>query len=193
MTSRRYSEGEEVLVGTFDGRRRKRGTVAEPWHGVGCVLVLLDGKSKPKPFAPGRVRPVMRHGPPVPQLVRRPDPKGGELRAVPRPPKPPRNPRYRAFVRSHACLGCHKRSPMVEAHHWYPRRGMGQKVSDYATVPLCVRPSGNGGCHEHFHRTAALPHLDPRTTREVFLKAQRDLLEEWILKLRAGGEENRAR
>lgn len=177
MTGRRhYAEGEDVLIGSGGfGRNSIPATVSREWSGEGMVWAVPAGRTKPRPYSPSRVRPAKKAPPPAPALVRKPTTEAG-LRPVPRPPKPERSPRYLRFVRSKPCCACQTRD-RIEAHHWAPNRGMGQKVSDFFALPLCV------GCHDHFHDHGALPRLDARTTREVFLRSQVALLKEWVLRV----------
>lgn len=175
----RYREGDRVLIGRGGfGRPLVPGVVAADWDGSSLVLVLPEGKTKPRPIASSMLRhaePKPAAGPPLRQT--RPSTTKATLRPVPKPHPPARAPEYLAFVRAHPCAACQRRKG-IEAHHWSPGRGVGQKVSDYRTVPLCE------DCHRYFHDHACLPRLDARTTRELFVARQAALLEEWILELR---------
>jgi hypothetical protein len=53
---------------------------------------------------------------------------------------------YLDWVKTLPCCGCH--APADDPHHIYRSgyRGMGTKVPDYFTIPLC-RP-----CHDNLHR-----------------------------------------
>lgn len=62
---------------------------------------------------------------------------------------PPRSPAFLHFVRSRPCFYCGT-TIAVEAHHW-GRRGMGQKCSDWETVPLCRVH------HAQWHSEGSLP------------------------------------
>ena len=154
------------------------------------VYVVPDGKAKARPFEAARVRaegskrssiasallraPAAPHSaPPAPSVKRSTQP---EFRgSIPKPAPPARSTSYMDFVRHHQCCMCRGRErTRIEAHHWQDRRGVGQKVSDYRTVPLC------NACHRTFHETGAIAPLDARTTRELFLTSQVALLEEWI-------------
>jgi hypothetical protein len=74
---------------------------------------------------------------------------------------PPRDKKFLAFVRLQPCLvdGCPHKS---EAHH-FARKGMGQKCSDYKSVPLC---------HLHhvetWHRHGSLPGATRKEWMERF-------------------------
>lgn len=177
-----YREGDRVEVGRGGfGRPRRAGVVAKDWDGESNVLVVLEGKTKPQPFGSSMVRHAeqeKRNGPPL--KAARPSTTKAELRPVPRPRAPARSPRFLAFVRRHPCAACQRKKD-VEAHHYARGRGVGQKVSDYRTVPLC------DDCHRYYHDHGSLPRLDARTTRELFHERQVALLEEWILLLRERG------
>lgn len=177
--SERFREGDRVSIRRALGRDQL-GVVAEDWSGGGPVMVRLDGKTKPVPRDAAIVRPVERRGPPL--RIEEPTPKpttNAKLRPVPKPRGPYRSERYLAHVRQHPCSHCRRAAPS-EAHHWHPRRGAGQKVSDLRTVPLCRR------CHQHFHDTGRLPELDARTTRQAFVERQAELMEAWIERRRDG-------
>lgn len=60
---------------------------------------------------------------------------------------PARDGSYLKFIRLLPCVGCGKRYG-IEAAHVGPH-GLGQKASDYDTVPLC---KGAAGCHKKLHR-----------------------------------------
>lgn len=104
------------------------------------------------------------------------------LRPVPKPEPIARSSRYLSFVRAHACCTCGSRDD-VEAHHWAPRgkKGIGQKPTDYRTVPLCH------SCHDRFHTTGCLSHgpkeMTALGTRLFFMARQVDLLAEWATQL----------
>lgn len=180
MPEPRFREGDRVLVGGRGfGRQATRATVAADWDGESLVMVVPEGRSKPVPRAASQLRHEKPEDAPSKPPLRtvRPSTTRATLRPVPRPRGPVRSPQYLAFVRRHPC-GCCQRTKDVEAHHWAPTRGVGQKVSDYRTVALCE------DCHRHYHDTGHLPGLDARTSRELFITRQAALLEEWILALR---------
>jgi hypothetical protein len=93
---------------------------------------------------------------------------------------------YLQFVRVQPCCACGRSAPS-EAHHWGPgHKGVGTKVSDYRTVPLCLR------CHQRWHTEGAVFAVPgdagrivtgdaaPRKISErIFLQAQVDLLVRW--------------
>lgn len=179
--SPKYKAGDEVLYGRGGfGRPLQPCVVAEDWDGESLVMVVPEGKTKAVP----RPSSMLRHAEPPPAKpplrAARPSTTNAQLRPVPRPSAPARDPRYLAFVRAHPCCAC-RRTKTIEAHHWARGRGVGQKVSDLRTVPLCE------DCHRHYHDHGALPRLDARTTRELFTERQVALLEEWVLRERAHG------
>jgi hypothetical protein len=53
-------------------------------------------------------------------------------------------------------------------------KGMGMKVSDYWTVPLC------GACHRTFHDTGGLIGTSTERTKILFYKTQAKLLAQWL-------------
>lgn len=172
-------EGSRVRVGGHFGGLVKSGVVAATWDGVSrYVDVLLDGKVKPKPYPVGRVRLEERPPPAVGELVARPEVTGAAARPVPRAKPPVRSRQYLAWLRSLPCSYC-RSTKQVEAHHWAPTKAMARKPSDLDALPLCE------DCHRRFHDTGALAPMDPRTTREAFLRAQVRCLQAWILRGRA--------
>jgi hypothetical protein len=201
---KRFSEGERVLVRSGLLGREKSATVAADFHGIGGekVLVLFEGKTKPRSVAPASVRsatarPALRVVPsstatssprtspstlvsPSSPLPPPPPDPPVQLRAVPKAPLPDRDPRYLAFVRSHACCSCGSQED-VEAHHWARRgqKGLATKPSDFRTVPLCRR------CHDTFHATGELPRMNGPQAKFWFLAKQADLLIAWIGELAA--------
>lgn len=173
------AEGDRVRVSSSFGRSTE-GTVAAGWSpgSTKKVSVLLDGRTKAKDVDPAKVSLLERPAPALsspPKRVTRASTTKSVLHAVPKPPGPFRSDAYLRFVREQPCCGC--RSRAVEAHHWGPTRGLGQKVDDTRTVPLCRR------CHDAIHATGKLPNLDqfpvPETHR-VLLARQVTLLTEWL-------------
>jgi len=164
MSRRHYAEGEEVLVGgTGFGRHPMRATVAQRWEGVGLVMVIPEGRSKPVPRPPSRIRPAVKDAPKTGALVRQPTTKA-ELRAVPRARKPWRSSRYLRFVRSQPCCFCGHPAPS-QAHH-QPERGHGTtggKCTDSQTAPLCAAH------HERWHSTGALGAMSHEETLRYIL------------------------
>lgn len=83
---------------------------------------------------------------------------------------------YLNFVRQHPCCSCGT-TRNVEAHHEGSKaqKGMGMKVPDSETVPLCDR------CHKHdgFHRWGSLPGLTREQTKNRFATTKRSLQAEW--------------
>jgi len=116
-------------------------------------------------------------------------PQPGKLSRVPNydlgggvasPKEPPsRSARYLAFVRERSCCACAAPGPS-DPHHWALKGsgngGMGMKVDDLRTVPLCRR------CHDYYHAHGHLPESSVVTTRILFLATQTDLLIRWIQK-----------
>ena len=91
--------------------------------------------------------------------ARKPAPERGEARSA----------EYLGFVRSKNCFVCGKPGPN-DAHH-YGSRGMGQKTSDFRTVPLCRED------HRYFHDHGALRNFaTPAEVKEAFYKVQVELL-----------------
>lgn len=180
--------GERVEVRGMGGKVLFVGAVEHATDS--SVSVLPDGKSKAKTVKPSAVRRIdvaPRTRAPKARPAIAPPPSRvatrtaeHALKAVPKPSSPLRDTAYLDFVRHHPCCHCKGREKTtVEAHHWQPKRGVGQKVDDRRTVPLC------NACHRSFHETGAIGHLDARTTRELFLSTQTDLLIEWDDRRRA--------
>lgn len=70
-----------------------------------------------------------------------------ELTPNPKPQKPARDRAYLNFVRSGECLACETSERSQAAHvRMGHKGGMGQKPSDYRTLPLCHR------CHSRQHQ-----------------------------------------
>ena len=61
---------------------------------------------------------------------------------------PERDERYKRFIRQLPCVACGTRYGIEAAH--VGAHGMGQKASDYQTVPLCK------ACHRELHRSKRL-------------------------------------
>lgn len=197
MSAQAFSEGDRVTVRPSAGRWLQ-GTVAAPWSpgDAGGVSVVLDGKRKPRQYDASKLTPEKRT--PSVQLVEREPrrtvraasspprvvlanlPTVAEVRAAggraqPRPEKRFSSPAYLAYVRRHPCCACGSVED-VDAHHWalpeIQKRGMGQKVDDVFTVPLCR------ACHDHVHGpgAGALPGKSRSLTIRVFMVAQVRLL-----------------
>lgn len=63
----------------------------------------------------------------------------------------------------------------MHAHHFMPGdKGMGTKVSDYFTVPLCSR------CHRFFHDHGTLLGMTRDRTEALFHRAQARMLAQWL-------------
>ena len=92
-------------------------------------------------------------------------------RPHPKPSKPARSGTYLEFIRPLPCCGCHRPGPS-DPHHW-GKRGIGQKASDFSTVPLCRE------CHDQFHTKGTVVDLDRKQTTLLFLKTQVALLQRW--------------
>lgn len=196
---KRFSVGDRVFVRTGLTGADRCATVSADFDGkAAAVLVVIDGKTKAKPFAPARVRlqPDMRVplkvAAPAPRAAIAPPPPDAPLvsradglyrgdmreatflRAVPKHALPTRDARYLAFVREHRCCACGAREN-IEAHHWaWNGKGIGTKPDDHRTVPLCQR------CHDTFHATGKLRSWTHAGTRTFFLMKQLELLIEWI-------------
>lgn len=102
-------------------------------------------------------------------------PIDAELRRVDKPRPRHLDRGYLAFVRGHACCCCNAPGPS-DPHHWSAtiRRGVGQKLDDLLTVPLCRR------CHDCYHATNALPGRSRAETEMHLLGVQVELLVGWI-------------
>jgi hypothetical protein len=104
-----------------------------------------------------------------------------ELVARSTKPQPKPRPRWRSaeylkFVGEHDCCGCGAPAPS-DAHHWGgSQKGMGLKIDDARTCPVCRR------CHDCFHSTGRLPGFNKDETIVIFLRAQVTLLVEWVCK-----------
>lgn len=171
-----FPEDARVEVHRTMGRRLHGRVYADAAEGD-QVLVVVDGKAKPKPFPPSSVRLAERPRPPTPALVVRGNTERPEFMPPTHARKPARRPDYLAFVREHACQNCGAKAPS-EAHHWARKGragGTGQKPSDFRTVALCSAD------HLAFHGVngGALPGMGPKMTRVLFHAWQVDLLEEW--------------
>lgn len=185
MAKPKFREGDEVLIGRGGfGRPPVRARVAQDWDGESQVMVIPLGRAKPVPRSPSLVRLAERPGGPS---LRQGKPPKAKPKLAPRPKRGPiRSATYLEFVAAHPCRACDAKPPS-DAHHWGPTRGLGLKVSDVRTVPLCRR------CHDHFHDHGHLYALDARTTREAFLRWQVDLLEEWFERRTAADRRSRDR
>jgi hypothetical protein len=62
--------------------------------------------------------------------------------------KPVRNRHYLAWIRTLPCIVCGVRRG-IEASHTGPH-GLGQKSSDYSTIPLCIKHHRTG--NDSYHR-----------------------------------------
>jgi hypothetical protein len=74
-------------------------------------------------------------------------------------------------VRTKPCAWCHAPGPS-DPHHW-GSRGVGQKTDDFRTLPLCRKH------HDEFHARGMIGE-NKAGTIETFLRAQVDLLVEWL-------------
>lgn len=103
------------------------------------------------------------------------------LAAQPRPvPKPRgrlRSGAYLDHVRALPCCSCGAPGPS-DPHHWSHsrRRGVGTKLDDYLTAPLCRR------CHDEYHRRGALSGRTKAESVLCLLDAQVGCLVDWIAK-----------
>lgn len=163
MTSS-FDPGTEVYVRGMS-RSRKASVVRD--SGGECVRVLLS-TGKERSIRRERLK-VAAAPPPRPMLAEcsttfeRPPTK-----AQPKPAPPGRSRSYLALVRGMCCTGCGASGP-CEAHHWGPR-GMGQKASDFRTVPLCV------SCHREFHDTGRVSALGPKMEAAFYEQMVRSLV-----------------
>jgi hypothetical protein len=93
--------------------------------------------------------------------------------------KPFRSKEYLSFVRGHECCSCGKPPPNVAHHYMKNQGGMGTKVDDTYTVPLCT------SCHNQWHTTGRFGcyelAADPRTESVLLTyKTQAELLARWV-------------
>lgn len=181
-------EGDRVRVLASIGRSAE-GTVAQDWSGTGKVLVVLDGRKKPVPKDPGRVKLLERPAPSTSAsppattkrsrvaLARASTTKAPPLVAQPKPQGPYRSRAYLRFVASKPCMvdGCKAPAPS-DPHHWGSTRGMSQKVDDTRTVPLCREH------HDYVHGpgAGAFPGVSAVATKFLMLNRQVALLTEWL-------------
>lgn len=171
-------EGDRVRVRGMNGRVLYHGTVHRLMGNLASVIP--EGKAKPRPVPLGRVSPEERKPPHIPMTfgdlggVKPHTTARPEHSPVPRPRPPARDSGYLAFVRSKPCVACGS-TRNVEAHHWgWAKKGLGEKVSDYRTIPLCAEH------HQLFHTTGQIDPFNPKATRVLFVVRQVDLLEEWL-------------
>jgi len=113
--------------------------------------------------------------PAPPVSVEREHPIDAVLRRVDKPRPRHRDRGFLSFVRDHACCSCEAPRPS-DPHHWSAtvRRGVGMKLDDLLTVPLCRR------CHDCYHATTALPGRSRAETEMHLLGVQVELLVNWI-------------
>lgn len=113
--------------------------------------------------------------PAPPSSVGREHPIDAELRRVDKPRSRIRDRGYLAFVRSLACCSCGVSGPS-DPHHWSAtvRRGVGMKLDDLLTVPLCR------ACHSEYHARNALPGMSKDQTTVHLLGVQVEALVNWI-------------
>lgn len=96
-------------------------------------------------------------------LARRTPLRPSKLPAAPRSTErkgPERSLEFLAFVRRLPCFYC-RTTVAVEAHHW-GKRGLGQKCSDFETVPLCKRH------HQQWHTEGTLPNASRSEWLDAF-------------------------
>ena len=81
---------------------------------------------------------------------------------------------YLDYVRSFPCAWCRRGQPS-EPHHFMERGGgMGMKVDDHYTVPLCRE------CHQQWHTEGHVGDLDRSSTVTMFYREQAILLSHWL-------------
>lgn len=171
----RLAQGAAVWA-TLPGLRgdRRKGivsTVKPKGYGV-----TLDGETKERHFTEKKVAPRADRDPKpanvseaiefAPASDRQPMPAGlpaklggmvcyasqlAEVRAQPKPEAPERSPAYLEFVRGEPCCNCQAK-PRSDPHH-EGKKGVGQKVRDTRTVPLCRT------CHRTYTDTNCLPQV----------------------------------
>lgn len=96
-----------------------------------------------------------------------------------------RSKTYLAYVRTHDCCSCSATGPS-EAHHFMRGSGgLGMKVDDTYTVPLCRR------CHACWHTEGVLPGFRNydhalRLSEQHMYQTEAKLLSEWIRSMEAG-------
>lgn len=84
---------------------------------------------------------------------------------------------YRRWVADHACCNCGVLDDTVVPHHpkeYYGESGMGTKISDFLTVPLCF------DCHEEAGNNPDFWSSSPTTPPGVTSRLQADFLERAI-------------
>lgn len=84
---------------------------------------------------------------------------------------------YRRWVADHACCNCGVMDDTIVPHHpkeWYGKSGMGTKISDFLTVPLCFE------CHEEAEDNREFWNESPTTPPDVTSRLQADFLERAI-------------
>lgn len=166
-----FEVGDRVRVAIAFGKYR------EGWLldiGEGFARVRLDGvgeahveprklrRAKPSARAP---RPLAR---PTPLAEPRARVLEGSPRPSPKPASPARSAAHLERVRALPCCVCGRPGPS-HAHHHGPR-GVGQKTSDYRTVPLCAMH------HDEWHATHRAGSLDRVEAELRFALSMLDLL-----------------
>lgn len=143
-----FEVGERVRVALAFGKYRE-GVLVE--MGGREARVLLDGVGEALVEARKlrRLRPSARAARPLARPVPLDEPRervlGGSSRPVPKPLPPARSTTHLERVRAMSCCVCARPGPS-HAHHHGPR-GVGQKTSDFRTVPLCAEH------HDEWHAT----------------------------------------
>lgn len=159
-----FDPGTEVYVRGMS-RSRKARVVRD--SGGECVRVLLS-TGKERSIRRERLK-VAAAPPPMPMLTsRRITFERPPAKPQPKPLPPARCEKYLALVRGMCCVACGASGPS-HAHHWGPR-GMGQKTTDFRTVPLCV------SCHQEFHDTGRVSALGPKMEAAFYKQMVRSLV-----------------
>ena len=99
--------------------------------------------------------------------------------------KPYRNAEYLDYVREHPCISCNAPGPSEPHHFMRGAGGLGMKVDDTHTVPLCRR------CHACWHTEGTLPcyrmyEPEQRQSEAFMYQAQARLLSSWIQRAERG-------
>lgn len=137
---------------------------APPWGGTPSLcevclpLAVAEGPPPPLPAPPALVFSAAAR----PRAVAKPRPR---LRSAD----------YLAHVRALPCCSCGAAGPS-DPHHWSHsrRRGVGTKLDDLLTIPLCRR------CHDEYHRRGTLPGRTKAETALCLLDAQVGCLVDYL-------------
>lgn len=181
----RLSEGDScdayVAVGGVKQTRRHAGVIIRVKPKGYEVRLRIGDEEKILALPERRVKPVKGRRPTAPlasQTIRPSTPSPLMMaaapalapiaRAVEKAQSPIACPAYLAWVRGMSCCRCNAPAPS-DPHH-EGRRGVGQKVHDTMTVPLCR------SCHRQYTDTNRLPGLSAEDSKTKLQMVQRELL-----------------